>query len=162
MFYSLISILGHIVGAKQTLLNSFHFIHSGLFAFKALITAVKFSSSLLLSNLSFHIPRCIFHVLSSFNSTLHFLISFIVDHNSGETVPAFGEGISHLGHSILATFAKFLIILGVVTNTSNCIFQASISFTNSSLPAISAHIFFASSTLSGETKAATLMFLPFQ
>jgi len=84
----------------------------------------------------------------------------MVSANLVVTVHAFGEGISHLGHNILATFAKSLTISGVVTKTSKSNSPFSIFSSKSTLPTISAPAFFASSILSSDTKAAILIGLP--
>jgi hypothetical protein len=78
--------------------------------------------------------------LSVLNSNFQAIISFIVLIKSGETVQVFGFGISHLGPKILAIFPKFLIILGVATQTSKSRtwFHLSISSINSSHHAITA------------------------
>jgi len=90
------------------------------------------------------------------NSILHFLTSCIVSSRFIVSVPALGEGISHLGQRILATFAKSLISAGSVKRISKFIVQSSISLRSVEDPTISAQSFLTSSTLSSEVNTAIL------
>ena len=74
------------------------------------------------------------------------------------TVHAFGDGMSPLGPSCLATEARSLICSGVVSNTSKLNFPALISASNVSVPTISAHAFFASP--SSAVNTAILLLFP--
>eukprot|EP00205_Picochlorum_sp_RCC944_P000681 CAMPEP_0182607440 /NCGR_PEP_ID=MMETSP1330-20130603/2135_1 /TAXON_ID=464278 /ORGANISM="Picochlorum sp., Strain RCC944" /LENGTH=162 /DNA_ID=CAMNT_0024826049 /DNA_START=56 /DNA_END=544 /DNA_ORIENTATION=+ len=136
------------------------FAPEGLFALMEDTIAERFSSKSSAEKLLLPKAKCTIPPLSALYSTAPALSAFTASSTLGETVPAFGLGISPFGPKTLPSFATFGIMSGVATSLSKSIIPPAISSIKSSPPTKSAPASFAAASLLASQRTATFTSLP--
>lgn len=132
----------------------------GLAALIDAISASRFSVRFFAPNDVFPKMVWIIPVLSFLNSIRPPTNSSTAFSTSGETVPAFGFGISPFGPSTRATLASCFIIVGVATATSKSVHPLDTFSISDSAPASVAPAALASFTFSSSQNTATFTVFP--